>query len=208
MWQEELRNQLINYRKRKAYANGSREAYRVFNNAQLEDIVKKCPSTIVELCTISGFRIDGNRVKGYGQDIINICKEYGPGARTFSTDQTTMAQNLTPRRYATPQLSPYSFARSNRGYDSSSAQATNSGLVSSLKRTITGQKSGMLLCGVAVLMLVLLLPAVRLVLLPLALRVGLLYLCYRLVFTRSSAWPTLYKVLGGIALLFLATRSM
>jgi ribonuclease D len=68
--EEAINKALIAYRYRKAPDN----QFAVFNNEQLEQLVRGKPITIEKLVQIKGFPKDGKRVENYGQEIIDIIK--------------------------------------------------------------------------------------------------------------------------------------
>lgn len=46
--------------------------YMIFRDVELEELLKVQPKSLEQLATIKGFPIDGKRVQGYGQSIIDI----------------------------------------------------------------------------------------------------------------------------------------
>lgn len=69
----ELYQQLKNYRLNKSRAEGVKP-YFIFNNNQLDDIIRVMPKSIPELMNVSGFA--QVKCEKYGNDIIEIIKKY------------------------------------------------------------------------------------------------------------------------------------
>jgi len=69
----ELYQQLKNYRLNKSRADGVKP-YFIFNNNQLDDIIRVMPKSIPELMTVSGFA--QVKCEKYGNGIIEIIKKY------------------------------------------------------------------------------------------------------------------------------------
>lgn len=50
------------------------KVFKVFTSKNIDDIIEAQPQTIEELAKIKGFPLDGMRINGYGEAIINIIK--------------------------------------------------------------------------------------------------------------------------------------
>lgn len=50
------------------------KVFKVFTSKNIEDIIEAQPQTIEQLSKIKGFPLDGMRIRGYGEAIINIIK--------------------------------------------------------------------------------------------------------------------------------------
>lgn len=69
---EMLRAKLKKYRLEKSRKENC-QAYIIFNDKTLEDILKKCPKTLEELLKVEGF--GAKKIEKYGEEILKIIKE-------------------------------------------------------------------------------------------------------------------------------------
>lgn len=76
MNKEKERQQLLDLRSRVAKKNGQ-STYLVFNDEELETLLKVRPKSLEELAKIKGFPMNGKRVEAYGRDVVAIFKGRG-----------------------------------------------------------------------------------------------------------------------------------